>query len=564
MNRLFDRHTQRRVQSLDGFWQFQVDPNDIGVAEQWYLQMPADSRRLLVPGCWNNELGLYHYEGSAWYSRSFTCTTPQVQLLFHGFTGQMDVYVNGRRVASQYGGFTGMAVVVENLEPGEHQLAVRVDNTHNDRNTIPLARVDWFHYGGLFRSIELHELPDVWLQDAQIRYELDRNARSVSLTMDVTIQSFGAETEERLTVEVNGEELCSVPVAMAAAGATQVQISEQTLRDVQLWDCDAPHLYLFRFTLGDDDLQERIGFRTVEVNDGQLLLNGRPLNLKGVNRHEDHPDWGFAIPLHLMRKDVEIIKMLGCNTIRGSHYPNHPVFLDLLDEEGIVFWEEIPMWGFPEQALADPLTRERGLAMHKAMVCRDLHHPSIILWGLHNEIDTRTQAGLQISQAFAEQVKTLDTSRPLTYATHHPLDDICLSTADIVSVNKYFGWYEGDIERWEQFLVDLKAKLQWEGRPHMPIIISEFGAGAIYGDNTFEAPKWTEGYQTDYLAYTLELFDSDPAIIGTYVWQYCDIRTARELDLGRPRSFNNKGIVNEYRKPKQAFWKVQERYAKQR
>ncbi len=558
MNRLFARHTKRQVQSLDGFWHFWTDPDDVGVDEQWFRQLPAEGRRVLVPSCWNNDLGLYDYEGPAWYARTFHSESERVNLVFHGFSGQIDIYVDGMHAASQYGGFTGIEVLVENLKPGEHHLVVRVDNTHNNSNTIPLARVDWFHYGGLFRGVELQELRDVWIKDATIRYTLDHTERTVQLDMQVVVQSFGSELQKDLVVEVNGESLCRVPLTVR--GEMTVEIPRQTLSQVDVWDCGHPNLYMFRFALAEDDLQERLGFRNVGVERGRLLLNGQPVNLKGVNRHEDHPEWGFAIPLHLMKKDLDIIKMLGCNTVRGSHYPNHPVFLDLLDEEGILFWEEIPMWGFPEPALADPLTLQRGLRMHEAMVRRDIHHPAIILWGLHNEVDTRTQTAFDLTQAFAERIKSLDTSRPLTYATNRPLDDICLSLVDIISVNKYFGWYEGSKEDWAEFLTDLKEKLRQDGLTGMPIIISEFGAGAIYGDSTFEAPKWTEDFQTDYLAYTLALFADDADVIGSYVWQYCDIRTAKELDLGRPRSFNNKGIVNEYRKPKQAFWKVQELY----
>ena len=296
------------------------------------------------------------------------------------------------------------------------------------------------------------------------------------------------------------------------------------------------------------------------MRDGKLLLNNKEITLKGINRHEDHPDWGFAMPLNLMKKDLDIIKNLGCNAIRGSHYPNAPIFLDLLDQEGILFWEEIPMWGFPEHALQDPLTLERGLSMHELMIKRDYHHPSIIIWGLHNEVDTRTQAAYKVTKAFAEKIRSLDTTRPITYATMHPLEDICLSLVDLISINKYFGWYHDRIEQWQNFLHQFKVKMKTEGLTGKPIIISEFGAGALYGENTFEQQKWSENFQDAYLDYTLNLFLNDPDIIGTYIWQYCDIRSAKELEMNRPRSFNNKGIVNEYRKPKQAYWTVQKLY----
>ena len=560
MNRLFKRHQKRKVTSLDGFWKFKLDPDNVGVKEQWFMGFPSECQKLLVPSCWNNELGLYHYEGAAWYETEFETNSSRFNLVFYGFIGQIEVYLDGKHRGGQYGGFAGFECLIEEAAPGTHKLTVLVDNTHNNINTIPLSRVDWFHYGGLFRSVELMELNDVWIKDYKIDYLLDQDLQNAQLHIDVTLQSFTGLTNRELSVFVNDQFLCSKPVSIDTE--TAVKFSDHKLDNIKLWDTENPNLYLIRLEISDDDITERIGFRKVTVGDGKLLLNNKEVVLKGVNRHEDHPDWGFALPLKLMKKDLDIIKNLGCNAIRGSHYPNAPVFLDLLDQEGILFWEEIPMWGFPETALKDPLTLERGLLMHELMVKRDFHHPSIILWGMHNEIDTRTQAAYDLSIEFVDHVRSLDQPRPLTYATMYPIEDICLSLVDIISVNKYFGWYVGSIKQWEDFLQELKAKMKNEGLVGMPIVISEFGAGAIYGESTFEGQKWTENFQEKYLDYTLNLFLQDRAVIGTYIWQYCDIRTARELELSRPRSFNNKGIVNEYRKPKLAYWKVKQIFEK--
>ncbi|HKM17825.1 MAG: beta-glucuronidase [Firmicutes bacterium] len=561
MTRLFKSHHKRKVTSLNGFWRFKIDPDRAGESEKWYADFPKDSRAVLVPGCWNTELGLYHYEGGAWYQREFETTKSRANLVFHGFYGLIRVYVDGKEVGSQYGGFAGYQCLVKGLAPGKHNLVVFTDNSHNDRNTIPLARVDWFHYGGLFRSVELMELEDAWIKDCRIDYRLDIAQATAHLDLHVAIQNFSVSREE-LKVYLDEQLLAARTVSFQgnAGDVHSITITDLLVPNVRLWEPANPNLYQIRLELENDDLTERIGFRTITVQDGKLLLNNREIKLKGINRHEDHPDWGFAVPLKLMKKDLDIIKNLGCNAIRGSHYPNAPIFLDLLDQEGILFWEEIPMWGFPEHALKDPLTLKRGLAMHEQMIKRDYHHPSIIIWGLHNEIDSRTKAALDVTKAFAAEIRSLDPTRPITYATMHPLDDICLPFVDIISINLYFGWYSGEVEQWESFLRDFKAKMQNEGLSGKPMIISEFGAGALYGESTFEQQKWSENYQEKYLEYTLNLFLNDPDIIGTYIWQYCDVRTARELELGRPRSFNNKGIVNEYRKPKQAYWTVRKMY----
>ena len=558
MLRLFERNKKRKTRLLDGVWKFKTDPENNGIKGEWFKGLPENYDNIVVPSCWNNEMDLYHYEGKAWYQTSFKIKAENINLVFHGFSGQIEIYLDGEQIGSHYGGFAGYNTFVEGVKPGEHQLVVSIDNTHDGLNTIPLSRVDWFHYGGLFRSVELMELNECWIKNYKIDYMLDQNLKNAELKLSVVLESFAStELKQLLNVFIDEEKVYSEKVEID--GKTAVNIDGLSVEDIKLWDIDDANLYNIRFELEEDDIIDRIGFRKIEVKEKKLLLNNKEVEIKGINRHEDHPDWGFAIPFKLMKKDMDIIKKMGCNSIRGSHYPNAEIFLDYCDQEGIIFWEEIPMWGFPEEALENPLVLKRGLDMHEKMVARDYHHPSIIIWGMHNEIDTRTQAAYDLTEAFTEKVREMDSTRPLTYATHHPLEDLCYALVDIISINKYYGWYE-EMEGWEPFLKDLKAKLKNEGYADKPIIMSEFGAGGIYGESTFEGPKWTENYQEKYLNITLNLFINDPDIIGTYIWQYCDIRTAPEMEMGRPRSFNNKGLVNEYRNPKLAYWAAKKIY----
>jgi len=562
MVRLFERHKKRHVYTLDGMWKFKTDPERKGMSEKWYERFPEDASDAVVPSCWNNDIGLYEYEGMAWYCRTFLTRSENLNIVFHGVTGFADVYLDGTHLGSHYGGFTPFSFTVTGLTAGEHTIAVCVDNIHNDTDTIPLARVDWYHYGGITRSVEVMELERAWIKDYRIDYVLSDDLKSAKLNMQVNLESLdGLSHSDMLKVYINGSKVYETRVDIK--DSTEISVENLELNDIKLWDTDAPNLYSVRFEISEDDVTERIGFRKIEIRDKQLFLNNKMVYLKGVNRHEDHPDWGFAFPAKLMKRDIDIIKNLGCNAIRGSHYPNAEAFLDFMDQEGILFWEEIPMWGFPEGVLKNPLVLERGLKMHEEMIKRDYHHPCVILWGLHNEIDTHTEAGYEITKAFAEKVRSMDKTRPITYASNHPLEDICFSLVDIVSVNKYFGWYNGEIESWAEFLSEFREKLEKENISDKPIIISEFGAAALYGENTFECIRWTENYQEKLLSYTLKLFHEDPDIIGCYIWQYCDIRTAKELGLSRARGFNNKGIVNEYRKPKLAYWTVKKIFEQQ-
>ncbi len=559
MIRLFTQHTKRKSVCLDGMWRFKTDPNGIGKKEKWYKHFPKEYDNALVPSCWNNELDLYHYEGVCWYNTSFVTAKENISLIFHGVTGTAEVYLDGELLGSHYGGYTGFSFELQGVEAGTHNLTVYVDNTHDSDSTIPLALVDWFHYGGIIRSVEMAELCDTWVKDVKIDYELNDSLTDANVSFKVVFGGAGKQSYDR-TLNIYKDDVLICSKAVNINAETSFDISNIVLKDIKLWDTQSPNLYYFRFEIEDDDFTERIGFRTVTIKNRRIMLNNKEIQLKGVNRHEDHPDWGHSVPVKLMKKDLDIIKKMGCNTIRGSHYPNAPIFLDMCDEAGILFWEEIPMWGFPEKPLKNPLVLKRGLSMHREMVSRDYHHPCIIIWGMHNEIETFTEAAFDLTKRFAEQVRSLDSGRLITYATMHPLSDICYPLVDIVCVNAYLGWYGSALDEWPEFFKKLEAKLKKEKLSHMPVIMSEFGAGGIYGERALEQRKWTENYQAEYLDYTLTLFKGLDFVAGTYIWQYCDIRTPKENELSRPRSFNNKGVLNEYRQPKLAYWVVKQHY----
>lgn len=558
MNRLFDTHPKRSHLSLDGLWQFITDPHGLGESDRWYENFPEDATSVYVPSCWNNELGLYDYEGVAWYGKAFHSEGDTIQLAFHGVTGQANVYLDGIFLGSHYGGFTGFDFTVNDLKTGKHHLAVSVDNRHNDHDTIPLAVVDWFHYGGITRGVEVIRLPETRIDRYRIDYKLSEDLTEVDLECQVLVTGM---SHPQIQVYIEGRPINENPCQPTKQGLGL--LCQCHLKDIQLWHPDHPNLYEIRIAIDGDEVVEHIGFRKIEAVNRQLLLNGQPLYLKGVNRHEDHPDWGFALPVKLMMKDLAIIKSMGCNMIRGSHYPNAPAFLDLCDREGILFMEEIPMWGFGQEALSNPLVIERGLMMHEEMINRDYHHPCIFLWGLHNECATDTEAGYAITKAFADKVRSLDQTRPITYATNKSHRDICLSLVDVISINKYVGWYMDTLDAWPAYLQTFKEKAEKDHLQDKPIIMTEFGAGALYGYSTFEGPKWSENFQYNYLDYTLKLFKDDPDISGAVLWQFCDIRTAKEHEMGRPRSFNNKGILDEYRRPKAAYWTVKKHYSQE-
>lgn len=542
---------------MDKAWSYRTDKFDVGKSDGWCKNKFDNENTIAVPSCWNTDFKLFDYEGVLWYQTVFNTRTSAVRIWFEGVLNECDVYVDGKPVGSHIGGFTEFSVMVRDLCCGEHRLTVRVDNTHTEESTIPLARVDWFHYGGIFRSVVIEELEDIAFDKLKVRYSLSEN-NSADAEIGLEIENCGKdEITDELHIFLNDEEIYRKRLTVAERLCFESESVH--IENIERWDIENPKLYTVRVEFSGKNIIERIGFREIKADSDGIYLNGKKLFLKGINRHEEHPDWGFGVPFSITKKDVDIIADMGCNIIRGSHYPVSKTTLDYLDEKGILFWEEIPMWGFPQNAVANKRVAEIGLRMHREMIERDFNHPSIIIWGLHNEIDTRCDEGVALTARFAQLVRGFGDGRLVTYATMYPLEDRCYKYADFVSVNMYIGWYEKKLEDWQEFLDSLKCRLEAEGEKK-PIVMSEFGAAAIYGNNVFEKVKWTEGYQAEYLAYTIDLFMKTKGISGTFVWQFCDMRTSEEMSLTRARSFNNKGVLNEHRKPKAAFYTVRKRY----
>ncbi|MGG1552279.1 glycoside hydrolase family 2 protein [Paenibacillus ferrarius] len=568
MARTFQQHHQRQTRSLDGVWDFITDPDKRGEAEGWASRFPSGGRKIVVPSCWNNEIGIYDYIGAAWYRTTFNLAeTGNIRLVFEGVLHHADVYIDGTHAGYHFGGFTGFDFVVPQLAAGTHELVVRVDSTV-DWQTLPTDVADWHSYGGIMRPVQLQVLPDVYIDQFRIDYRLEGDAADV--TLQVKLNSLSSEASSvDVRVAAEGLALAAEGVSVPAGGSSTVALNGR-LEGVRRWDVDSPELYTFTAMAGRDDYIDRTGFRTIEVQGRDVLLNGRKLYLQGVNRHEEHPDWGFAFPPKLMLKDIDILKDLGCNIVRGSHYPQSQFWIDLLDEHGLLLWSEIPMWGcfMSLETLASPLFIERGVHMLKEMITRDYHHPSIIFWGAHNEIDTRSQEAVELTKAFVGTIRELDATRPVTYATMHPVEDIVLSYFDVIGINKYYGWYEGNVSGFKGMLEKFFEQAERQGSGGKPVIMSEFGAAGIFGDAGWEPRLFSEDYQADVVTQALRIFRDDPRICGTLIWHFADIRVDVRSDRGyfrdRARSFNNKGLLNEYRKPKLAYRLVREIYRGER
>jgi beta-glucuronidase len=522
MPRILPTYPNRSRIPLDGVWDFQP------------LHEPASrpprrfSDHLVVPGVWESAYRHSNHRGFGWYRRSFALpgrSPRNIRLVFEAVSHTGKVWFNGKFLGEHYGAHTEFDFNLTGVKPGNHEVAVLVDNTFGPHNPFFYSRQDLYMYGGIPRSVYVEILPEHSLANVAA---LPRKIRS-----GWNIQLRNVPRSARVTLDGRPPDM----------------------KQVELWSPENPRLYTVRVETETDVWQERIGFRTIETRGRQLLLNSKPLILRGVNRHEFHPDFGPAVPATIHLRDIEVLKKLGANFVRGSHYPNDPLFLDLCDEHGILFWEELSHWQPKETDLKNPLFRQRSLEQLDEVVTQHQHHPCIILWGMCNELDSHVRAARPVIKELADRFRELDPTRPVTYASHKVEEDLCFDLVDVISLNIYPGWYWSSLEDTGKVTAELIAIGAKRGG-RKPMILSEFGAAGIVGVRTFESRKWTEDYQAEVIRQIITTAQQSGKVSGVAIWQYCDVRTSPDVWHNRAREYNNKGIVTEFRQPKQAFYEA--------
>ncbi len=568
MLRLFQQHQIRKATELDGMWDFTMD----GFSKRY---------RLAVPGCFEQHPDFLDYRGTGAYTRQIYLERDCcLRLEFKGVSHTADVFFDDEKIAHHYNAFTPFSAVVKNAAKGTHTIRVAVDNTFSEASSLHVPN-DYYTYGGITRPVAVEEVPEiyikyihftpyqkdgVWCADIEIKLcSLSDTDREVELAC----QLFPDTANSYLTPDARGSAVSAPPsgsrltqTLTIGAASEAVLTFTQKYADVLPWSHLSPALYLCGAVLSidgaaADDLIERVGFRQVTTSGRQLLVNGEPVFLMGFNRHEDYAAVGCAIPLQLMVQDMDLMEAAGANAVRTCHYPNDERFLDLCDERGMLVWEENHARGFDLKKMENPNFDRQCEDCIREMIENHYSHPSIVIWGILNECASETEAGREKYARQYAQIKALDATRPTTSATCRHLKDICLDLPDIVSFNMYSGWYKdvpaADTNRQE---------IEWinaSGGADKPIIVSELGAAAIYGYRDRSRCKWSEERQADIIWENLEVYMTDPDITGVFIWQFADCRvTEEEWFATRARCHNNKGVVDEYRRPKIAYDTVSE------
>ena len=565
---------------LSGPWHYSVDPFRAGLAgfhgetpDSGQLryreidvrkEMAIDSRVLYefdlarspittLPSSWLTEAPeLRYYQGLMWYQRTFPAPTQRKGRYFLRFGAanySTVVYLNGQPIGRHEGGFTPFAFeVTKLLRDGDNQITVGVDSQATEV-TVPPPVTDWENYGGITRPVRLISTADTYVDDAWVR--LERDGR---LAIDAHLNGpQAARRAVKLRIAELGLDLSGVTDDKGNWRATFA-----TPRALIRWSPERPKLYDVTIDAGEDAWHDRIGFRTVETRGADILINGKPVFLRGISLHEEElgTDPTRAITPAAARALLSEIKGgLHGNFVRLAHYPHSEVMTRMADELGLIVWSEVPVYWRVAWSNPDTLASARNMLAEN--ILRDRNRASIAIWSVANETPVNDARNVFL-RTLVGDVRGLDDTRlvsaallversPGNGAPVMTLADPLAEVLDVLAINTYNGWYTPDR------LTDLPTST-WHVPSGKPLVFSEFGADAKAGFHDLKDPqKFSEEYQAEYYRKTLQMADKVPSLRGMSPWILKDFRSPRRQNPDFQQGWNRKGLISETGQRKQAF-----------
>jgi beta-glucuronidase len=551
---------------LDGLWLFQPEQHGTDVA-QWPLGLPSPVH-LAVPGSWNEQReDLFRFFGPGWYALEVAIPTDwsgrAVWVRVGAAHYRSQVWLNGVLLGDYEGGSLPAEYdATAAARPGDKNLLViRVDGSLDPwglppaleeagegrigfHNTNPPVTYDFFPYAGLHRSVWLSATARNRIEDVVITSQPSADG-SAEVQVEVRVSDPAAASD--VTAEIEAREF-------ALRFNDGVFSGRLRFDRARLWDVGRPELYEAKVSLrngdGSADLRvETFGIRSVEIDAEGLLLNGRRVFLKGFGKHEDSDAFGRGLNLPLMVRDFELLRWIGANSFRTSHYPYAEEILDYADRQGVLVIGETPFVGMNDRMFT-PAIRDKALPMIERMIARDKNHPSVIAWSLANEPYVSTDAAEEFFKAMAATARRCDPTRPITYVAHMEVEDNRAAPYyDFFCINKYYGWYigHGEIDAtlpgFEECLDRFHAAF---GKP---MIVAEFGADAVPGMHSWPAQPFSEEYQAETIEKQYIAARRRPWVFGTHVWNFADFKTGSSLTR---IIHNRKGVFTRDRTPKLA------------
>jgi beta-glucuronidase len=555
----------RTTTSLNGTWHIIVDPQEKGLGSRYYEnRKPKDKSDFVeydfdhawtasVPGDWNSQRDtLLFYEGPVWYQRSFSYdkrAKTRVFLQFGGANYKARVYLNGKKLGEHEGGFTPFGFeVTDAVAAGENFVVVEVDNSRH-REAVPGPATDWWNYGGLTRDVTLLEVPETFVQNFEAQL-----AKGAPDQVAGWVQLNGATKPQEVTLEIPEAQIKQT-ITPDASGKGEFRFPAK----LQLWSPETPKLYHVIVSAGGDSVSDEVGFRTVEARGTQILLNGKPIFLRGICMHEEAPmRSGRAFSEDDDRILLGWAQELGVNFVRMAHYPYNENMSRVADRMGILLWAEIPLWQGIDWE--NPATLQNAETQMREMIERDHNRASIIFWSLSNETRPGTPRN-EFLKNLGVYTRQLDSTRLITSAMNsaektgpksRALNDPLGQFLDVLGINEYIGWYEGTPED--------AADTRWTTAYNKPIIFSEFGGGAQFGRHADSATRWSEEYQANIFRQHIRMLQSVPGLAGLTPWVLMDFRSPGRPLSGIQDFYNRKGLLTVRGEKKQAYYVLQDYY----
>jgi beta-glucuronidase len=551
------------TESLDGVWSFCADPYDTAVRAKWFevplrdesgALIPWDFdfdqwEEMVLPATWNVEAEyLFYYEHSVVFTRTFLYQKGKeahTVLRFGACAYAATVFVNGAYVGSHEGGSTPFVVDVTSVLQPDNRIMVILENTRS-RGRVPMSNTDWFNYGGIHRSIELLRLPESYIRHAWVGLVPGSDHGKIFCE----VSAAGGKLPSRALLDI--PELSVEATVRLEAGRGRIEIPAQP----ELWSPEAPRLYDVTVRAGEDQVVDRIGFREVRREGNEILLNGEKVFLRGVSMHEESVDNGRTLTEDEIRENFSLVKELGGNFARLAHYPHNGLASRIADEIGLLLWEEVPVyWAIEFESDATYGDAENQLS---ELILRDRNRASVVIWSVGNE-NPDTDPRLQFMSSLVRRARELDGTRLVSAAclvdhVANRIADRLAEHLDVIGLNEYFGWYEPDFGKFPELLEN--------SRPGKPVIVSEFGGGALAGHHGSRDEMFTEENQEwIYLRQTATI-EKIPYIKGMSPWILYDFRTPKRANRFQ-QGYNRKGLLSEDKSlRKAAFYVLQGFYKK--
>ncbi len=548
--------------SLNGDWQVIIDPTDNGEWRKvWKDPVPLKKtdffeygfnkkNTLRVPGDFNSQLPeLKFIEGTVWYKKSFNYSknSKRLFLYFGAANYKAKVFLNGKFIGEHEGGFTLFQFEIsKNVKEGANSVVVKVDN-RRVKNGLPSTGYDWLNYGGITRDVFLVETNQTYINDYFIQLKKGSLTNAVGW-----VQLQGSNLNQK--VEINIPELkIHYKANTGVDGRAEVKFSGK----FNLWSPAHPKLYKVQVVCETDTIWDEIGFRCIEVEGNMVLLNKKPIFLKGVNIHEENPLKGSRA---CSKEDAELLlnsaKELGCNLVRLAHYPHNENMVRQAETMGLMVWDELPIYQHIE--FADSVVPVKMERMLKEMIARDKNRCGVIIWSLSNETYSFTPNRDNALVNLTKKCRSIDSTRLITHVISTQgyenntfnVWDTLYRYCDIMSINEYIGWYVP----WQGKPTETKWNLVC---PDKPLFISEFGGEAQYGNHTGppdEANWWNEEYQEQIYKDQIQMFENVPNLAGVCPWILYDFKSTSRLNPVYQEGYNRKGLLSEHGDKKKAWF----------